>query len=170
MNIIKAKPEDVDILYPLSWRTFYESFHHLNKKANMDAYMDNAFAREKLLTELQNENSEFYFAKMGEVVAGYVKLNRKDAQTEFKDDACLEVERIYIDSSFQSNGMGTELINKVKEIARTSGVTYIWLGVWEKNPAAIRFYERHGFKIFSTHEFIMGDEVQMDKLMICKLS
>ncbi len=170
MQIVKANPSDIDTLFALSWKTFYEAFHHLNSKNNMKAYMDKAFDREKLLSELQNEDSEFFFAKEGNDILGYLKLNRKGAQTEFKDDVSLEVERIYIDREHQRNGMGTELLNKVKEIAISSGCTYIWLGVWEKNPEAIRFYERNGFDVFSSHEFVMGDEVQMDKLMICKVS
>ena len=42
---------------------------------------------------------------------------------------------------------------------------YLWLGVWEKNEKAIRFYEKNNFKIFSSHEFKMGDEIQTDFLM-----
>ena len=169
MEIIKATPHDIDILHALSWKTFYEAFHHLNTEENMRAYMEKAFDRQRLLSELQNENSDFYFAKEGSDIVGYLKLNRKDAQNEFKDDISLEVERIYVDSDNQGNGLGTKLIEKVKEIAKQSGFTYVWLGVWEKNPAAIRFYERNGFDVFSSHEFQMGDEVQTDKLMICKV-
>lgn len=169
MEIVKATPQDIDMLHALSWKTFYEAFHHLNTDENMKAYMEKAFARDRLLDELRNNNTEFYFAKAGSEIIGYIKLNRKDAQTEFKDEISLEVERIYVDSDSQGNGTGSQLINKVKEIAHSAGFTYIWLGVWEKNPAAIRFYERHGFNVFSAHEFVMGDEVQMDKLMICKL-
>ena len=136
----------------------------------MSGYMDKAFTHDKLLSELQNENSEFYFAMEGDEIIGYFKINMKEAQTEFKGDTSLEIERIYISDGHQGKGYGTQLLNKVKEVAATSGVKYIWLGVWEKNPAAIRFYERNGFDVFSSHEFQMGDEVQMDKLMICKLS
>lgn len=169
MDILKVKPEEIDMLVQISWQTFFTSFNHLNTPENMSAYMDKAFTHDKLLSELQNENSQFYFVKEGNETIGYIKVNLKDAQTEFKDDISLEIERIYISEGNQSNGYGTMLLNKVKEIAATSGIKYIWLGVWEKNPAAIRFYERNGFDVFSSHEFQMGDEVQIDKLMICKL-
>lgn len=169
MDIIKANPEEIDQLVQISWQTFFESFNHLNTPENMSAYMDKAFTHEKLLSELQNENSQFFFVREGKEIIGYLKVNLKDAQTEFKDDISMEVERIYISQEYQSNGYGTRLLEKVKEIASVSGIKYIWLGVWEKNPAAIRFYERNGFDIFSSHEFQMGDEVQIDKLMICKL-
>ena len=169
MEIIKTHADDIDVLLALSRKTFYESFNHLNTSENMEAYMNMAFTRQRLLSELNNENSEFYFAKDGEEIVGYLKLNKKDAQTEFKGDSSIEIERIYIDSNFQGKGYGTLFLDKVREIAISGGNTYIWLGVWEKNPDAIRFYERNGFDVFSSHEFQMGDEVQIDKLMICKI-
>lgn len=167
--MIKATVSDLDKLVEISRKTFHEAFHHLNTQENMDAYMDKAFTTENLLKELERENSEFYFVKDDDKLAGYFKINRKDAQTEFKDDTSLEIERIYIDAGHQGNGWGTEMINRIKVIAVSEGIRYIWLGVWEKNPDAIRFYQRNGFDIFSSHEFIMGDEIQIDQLMICKI-
>jgi len=169
MEIRKANFGDIDILVSLSWKTFYDSFHHLNTISNLNAYMNKAFTRERLLDELENENSAFYFAKNTNHVIGYFKINRKDAQTEFKDDTCMEIERIYLDQDHQGQGYGTEMLNQVKLIALDEGLRYLWLGVWEKNARAIQFYQKNGFDVFSEHEFQMGDEVQIDKLMICKL-
>ena len=159
MDIIKATESDIDDLLRISWKTFYEAFHMLNTKSNMDAYMNKAFTKEKLLDEIRNANSAFYLFRNSSNVIGYCKINRKDAQTEFKGDTSMEIERIYLDEDHQGKGLGTEMINEVKKMARDGGITYVWLGVWEKNPGAIRFYERNGFKVFSAHEFVMGDEV-----------
>jgi ribosomal protein S18 acetylase RimI-like enzyme len=169
MEVVKATAEDAVALVDISRKTFYDSFHHLNSEANMVTYMDQAFTLEKLSQELANDNSYFYFGKNGQDILGYFKLNRKEAQSEFHDDDSLEIERIYVDSSYQGAGLGTVLLNKAKEIAAQSGCKYLWLGVWENNPAAIRFYERNGFEIFSSHKFQMGDDEQTDLLMICKM-
>jgi ribosomal protein S18 acetylase RimI-like enzyme len=45
----------------------------------------------------------------------------------------------------------------------------LWLGVWEKNPNAIGFYERLGFKKVGTHAFRFGSEMQTDLLMALPL-
>src|SRR5688572_5458050 len=149
MDIVRVSISDLEDLVHISNKTFYEAFHHLNKAENMEAYMTKAFSYEKLATEVQNENSEFYFIKRESDICGYVKINKRDAQTEFKDDTSLEIERIYIDVNHQGKNSGTQLLNRVKQIAKNAGVKYIWLGVWEKNPDAIRFYLRNGFEIFS---------------------
>lgn len=165
MQIVKATASDIDELIIISRDTFYESFYLLNTPENMQAYMDHAFTRPALLAELQNELVEFYFAKKNENVVGYIKVNRSGAQSEFNDGSSLELERLYIDSAYQGNGVGTLLLNKAKELAASLNLKYIWLGVWEMNPGAIRFYLRHGFESYGRHEFIMGDEVQWDHLM-----
>src|SRR5687768_7091466 len=138
MDIIIATASDVDDLLHISWKTFYEAFHHLNTKPNMDAYMNKAFTRDKLLGELENENSSFYLFHNSTDVIGYCKINRKDAQTEFKDDTSMEIERIYLNADHQGKGLGTEMLNKIKTMAAKEGIKYVWLGVWEKNPHAIR--------------------------------
>ncbi|WP_221405412.1 N-acetyltransferase [Flexibacter flexilis] len=42
---------------------------------------------------------------------------------------------------------------------------YVWLGVWEQNAKAIRFYEKNSFVAFDKHIFILGDEAQTDIMM-----
>ena len=49
---------------------------------------------------------------------------------------------------------------------RALGKTFLWLGVWEKNPRAIAFYTKQGFALAGTHSFVMGDEAQTDFEMV----
>ncbi len=41
----------------------------------------------------------------------------------------------------------------------------MWLGVWEKNPRALRFYQKIGFQEFDKHIFTLGNEKQTDIMM-----
>jgi ribosomal protein S18 acetylase RimI-like enzyme len=41
----------------------------------------------------------------------------------------------------------------------------MWLGVWEYNPRAQRFYEKNGFRIVGSHVFLLGEDPQTDLLM-----
>ena len=52
-------------------------------------------------------------------------------------------------------------ISKATELKKN----YIWLGVWEENPAAIKFYKAHGFKVIGTHNYDMIAEIQTDYIM-----
>lgn len=169
MEIIRVKPSNVNELLSMSRKTFDESFGHLNRPENMDFYMNKAFTLEKLFSELLNPFSEFYFLKIKQDHIGYLKLNTHQAQSDLNDELSLEIERIYIDNRFQGAGYGAVLLDLARQRCKALKLSYIWLGVWEKNIDAIRFYQRHKFEIFSSHPFIFGDEVQTDLLMRCNL-
>ena len=98
-------------------------------------------------------------------VAGYLKVNTNDAQSEKMDEESLEIERIYIKKKFQKHGLGKFLLNKAMEIAMESNKKNIWLGVWEKNENAIAFYRKMGFVQTGSHSFYMGKEEQIDFIM-----
>ena len=102
-------------------------------------------------------------------LAGYLKINVNDAQSEQISDDALEVERIYIRTKFKRNGLGKYLITLAEDIAISKNKKVIWLGVWEHNPNAIAFYEKMGFIYTSSHSFFMGDEEQTDYIMIKNL-
>lgn len=158
-------PSDVDILLALSRKTFYDAFEHLNNPIDFEAYTSIAFNREKLLSEIGNHDSAFYFAMLNNEPAGYIKLNYCDAQTEFRDADAVEVERIYVLAAHQGKKIGNRLLDFAISQATEQKLRYIWLGVWEHNHNAMRFYERNGFKPFSSHYFMVGNDRQTDILV-----
>ena len=54
---------------------------------------------------------------------------------------------------------------KAIELSITEKLPFLWLGVWEKNLSAIRFYEKNGFTAFGEHIFMLGTDPQRDVLM-----
>lgn len=157
--------EDIDTLRDFSYRTFFETFAHLNTPSNMESYLRKAFDIEKLRSELSDENASFYFLYSDEKLAGYLKLNEACAQTDIHDVQSLEIERIYVSKEYQGDGLGSYLMEQAIRIANLHKKRYVWLGVWEKNEKALRFYKKNGFYEIGTHSFFMGDEEQTDYLM-----
>ena len=80
-------------------------------------------------------------------------------------DDDLEIERIYLIKKFQGKGFGKKMIEFAKEIAIQKKKNRIWLGVWEKNPKAIGFYQKMGFEKIGTHIFKVGEDEQLDYVM-----
>lgn len=166
IKIKKCTPEDVHTLQEISYETFNDTFKHQNSSENMNAYLEKAFNLKQLEKELSNISSEFFFIYFKNEVAGYLKVNTNDAQSEEMGDESLEIERIYIKKRFQKHGLGKYLLNKAMEISLERNKKKIWLGVWEKNENAIAFYMKMGFVHTGVHSFYMGDEEQMDFIMI----
>lgn len=165
INIKKCTLEDLHKLQEISYETFDETFKHQNSPENMNAYLEKAFNLKQLEKELANLSSHFYFIYFNNEVAGYVKVNMNDAQSEEMGEELLEIERIYIKSTFQKHGLGKYLLNRAIEIAMEHNKKKIWLGVWEKNENAIAFYKKMEFVQAGAHSFYMGDEEQTDFIM-----
>lgn len=169
MQIRKLNLSDIENLQKMSIQTFRETFEELNSEEDMQQYIVENLNAEKLKCEIANPDSEFFFAENESKILGYLKLNFKESQTEKLDEHYFEIERIYVLKAFLGQKIGQFLLNKAIEIGREKKLEYVWLGVWEDNHRAIRFYEKNGFSVFGKHDFILGDDVQTDLLMKVKL-
>ena len=169
IEITKIGKEEILQLQKIGRQTFEETFSESNSEENMKNYLEEGFSKEKLTAELNDKNSEFYFAKLEEEVIGYLKVNFGDSQTELKDSKALEIERIYVSKEYHGKSVGQLLYDKAIEVAKQKGSEYVWLGVWEKNPRAISFYKKNGFVEFDKHIFRLGDDEQTDIMMKLKL-
>jgi ribosomal protein S18 acetylase RimI-like enzyme len=164
IKIVEVALADLPILQEISKRTFYDAFAALNTEENMKFHLANHFTREKLSAEILNPDSKIFFAVYKGDPVGYLKINMGNAQTVLPNDQAVEIERIYVDRLFKGMGIGKIFISKALEIAFSSHAKYIWLGVWEHNESAIRFYEKNGFEKYSEHIFKLGDDDQTDLL------
>ena len=169
ITITKIGPAQLAQLQAIGRQTFTETFSSTNSEENLNAYLQYGFSTAKLTAELNNPNSEFYFATLNDKVIGYLKINFGIAQTELQDPKAMEVERIYVLGEFQSKKVGQLLFEKALAIAKNKKVDFVWLGVWEENHRAIRFYTKNGFVAFDSHIFLMGNDKQTDILMKIQL-
>lgn len=168
MQKIIITPASLQHIYALQLigrQTFYETFAAVNTEADMAKYLDETFNTEKIKSELTNPFSLFYLASNNEEAIGYLKLNFGPAQSDLQDDTSLEIERIYVKAAYHGKQVAQQLFATAMEVALAHNKSYIWLGVWEKNPRAIAFYKKNGFTEFGTHIFMLGNDPQTDILM-----
>jgi ribosomal protein S18 acetylase RimI-like enzyme len=173
MNHLKIKQIGISELFQLqkiSKHTFIETFEDKNSEENMLQYLSESLSLERLALEIENPNSQFYFAILKKTVVGYLKINLGEAQTEYQNKNTLEVERVYVLKEFQGIKVGQLLFNKAISIAKVIEADYLWLGVWEENLKAINFYKKNGLEAFGQHKFMLGNDVQTDILMKLKVN
>lgn len=170
-NMEKCTLEQVHLLQKLAIQTYQETFAESNSEYLLQQYYKQSLNVEKLSTQLENSNSEFYFIYSAPLIApdtklaGFLKLNVDDAQTDLFDPNALEVEKNYILQDFLSQGLGKQLISFAIERAQQQHKKHLWLGVWEHNFPALKFYNKMGFKQFGEHDFDMGGDIQTDLLL-----
>ena len=161
----KADLSDLPELLALARTSFVQAFTAGNKPENVQAYLAEAFTEDKLTKEIQETASTFIVASLAGKLVGYTKLNLSAAQADVQDTASVEVARLYTLEEVWGTGLGQLLLDAAIAFGRQEGKTWLWLGVWEHNARAIRFYEKNGLCIFGSHPFPFGDEIQTDWLM-----
>lgn len=72
-------------------------------------------------------------------------------RTPAKDE--LLMEGIAVDADARGKGIGSMLLDKVKEYAKANHFTSIRLDVIDTNPRAKKLYERKGFKVVKVERF-----------------
>ncbi|AFD07946.1 GNAT family N-acetyltransferase [Solitalea canadensis] len=165
ITIRKVTLVDLPELQKIGIQTFRETFSAENSDEDMQKYLDEKFNDIQVSKELNNPDSEFYFAILEGEIVGYLKMNFKDAQTELRHNDYAEIERIYVLEDFIGKKVGQLLFDKALEVADSYKVNFVWLGVWEENYRAIRFYEKNGFETFDKHIFRLGNDEQTDLMM-----
>lgn len=160
---------ELPLLHELAYSTFVTAFGAHNTAANMAAYTQVYLSLAYITDLFHKAGVKFYIAWIDEQAVAYLQLNTGEAQNEQLLENAMELERIYVHHNSQGKGLGLQLLEFAVEQGRAQGKEWLWLGVWDQNHAAIRFYERHGFSTFSQHDFMLGQDRQRDWLMKRKL-
>jgi diamine N-acetyltransferase len=156
LKIRQAAISDINIISALGIATCYEAYFELDPSRDLAEYCVNFFSLETLTTEFEDANSTFLIAEFNSKAVGYAKLREGKKIECLKDKNAIEVQRIYLLEKMKGKNIGKALIKKCCEIGRKKGYAILWLGVWDKNIAAQRFYGKIGMKNIGTTDFSDG--------------
>ena len=165
LQLVPVTLSEILDLQEISRQTFFDAFASVNEEEDMRHYLEVNLSIEQLTSELNQAATSFYFAKNSKEILAYLKLNEADVQSEKRAMPSMEIERIYVRKEFQNRGVGQFLLDHSIQITKDKQLKLIWLGVWEHNVSAIRFYERNQFQFFGKHSFMLGSDEQTDLLM-----
>ncbi len=167
VDIRLATIDDAKALTDLAYTTFWDAFAHHPKNApdDLNHYMRQAFNLEQTTKELGDEYSVFLIAELDGEPAGYAKLITNTTEEGITAERPIELNRLYAHQQFLGKGIGQALMDACFERARAHDHDVMWLGVWEFNPRAQRFYEKNGFRLVGSHVFQLGEDPQTDLLM-----
>jgi diamine N-acetyltransferase len=140
-KIIKINPSDNQILSDLCYEIYPQTYSNWWYDGGK-WYMETMYNPEKMLSELEDKNGEFYFIEINDKYHGYLKVNHsfKNAPDSF------EIERIYLDQTFAGQGYGNILLNFGINLARSMNKKAVYLKVMASGSGLIKFYEKNGFE------------------------
>lgn len=164
-TIRTATVHDAQLLGIVASTSFYEAYFEQDDSHNLAAYCAESFAEDKLADELADPTCSFFLLLRNDRAVGYAKMRRGTTAEGVTPEVSIELQRIYTVERVYGTGAGALLLNHCLEFARGEGFEKLWLGVWEENKRAQRFYEKHGFVQVGTLTFPYGDEVGINYVM-----
>lgn len=160
MIIRRATGADAASLAELATRTFRDTFDAHNTPEDMQLYLARTYAEELQRREIEDPEIVTLVAEEDGALIAFAQLRRSLA--EYGD---VELARLYVDRNQHGRGLAQTLMQASIDAARALGGRTLWLGVWEHNARAIRFYEKCGFVDAGSHPFLLGNDLQTDRVM-----
>lgn len=171
LKIRRATVQDAEVVAPLAVNIFNDTFadNPLNKPEDMRDYIAEFLSVDAFRKDLADENSTFFVAETDDKIIGYAKLAENSTEECVSDKNPIELSKLYVSHAFHGQGIAQSLMEKCLTDAVDKNYRTMWLGVWEFNYRAQKFYEKLGFKKVGTHIFQLGSDPQTDWVMEKKL-
>ena len=166
IRIRRATIDDALLLSRLGARLFEQTFGAANHPDDMREYLRSAFSVDVQHNVLADADVAGFIAEdAGHAAIGYALMKRGSRADGVTGTKPVEVQRIYADHAWHGRGVGALLMNVCIEQSHAWHGDELWLAVWEKNPRAIAFYEKTGFRVVGRTTFQLGRDVQQDLVM-----
>jgi ribosomal protein S18 acetylase RimI-like enzyme len=164
LNIRRLSFDDAELLMRLGRETFYDTFTGTCTEEDMAGFLDETFHPQQVQAELTDSDDFFYVAEVDGEALGYLRYKEDYRSFPYmRRWKALEIKRIYVRKAFHGRDVGRVLLEFAMEQASQGNYEVVWLGVWEYNLRARRFYEKHGFSASGhTHDFPIGSTPQTD--------
>ena len=124
--------------------------HEMHVSWRPDLYnMPEELFPEELYDELV-KNRELYVAKLDGAVIGFAWVRMRTAEgVGLVTRKVMLINQLCVDEALRNHGIGTQMMEEVRVLARAFGCTDLQLGVYPQNDAAVSFYQKCGFMIRS---------------------
>lgn len=140
-----ARREDHFVIESLS-----QHLHCLRVSWRPDLYK---YVEQLYTTECFDElvsKKQLYVAKIGNNVVGYVRIlfHHQDVPGTVNRKIAV-LEEIVVCADYRNMGLGTQMMDDVKALAKAFGCNAMHLGVYPQNDEAVAFFQKNGLTIRS---------------------
>ena len=164
ISIRRVKMEDAAVLSELSKITFFDTFTGTCTEQDMEEFLEEYYNIPRVMGELEDEEDYFYFAEVDGKAVGMMRYKEDyEGLEKMKDWKSLELKRLYILKEYHGKGVAQKLMDFFMDYAVKNKYEAVWLGVWEHNYRAQRFYDKQGFKFTGdSHPYPISNTPQTD--------
>lgn len=164
-SIRRAGSDDAQALAAIGRATFVETFGHLYPPEDLAAFLAEAYGEARTRADLADPRSAAWLVEAGGRAVGYAQAGPCTLPHPEVTPQCLELKRFYLLKAWQNGGLGGRLFAAVSAWLESQTPRHIWLGVWEANHGAQRFYTRQGFIPVGRYSFRVGQTLDPEIIM-----
>jgi ribosomal protein S18 acetylase RimI-like enzyme len=161
----QATIADAAIVAAIAERTFRSTFAAQNSAEDIDSLCASAYGEAIQKEELSDPTRETWLLELDAAAIGYFMLRSVDPPACVTGMHPIEIQRFYLDRHVQGGGSGRRMMSFALERCIALRSSTVWLGVWERNPRAIQFYQKAGFSVVGSHIFTVGTDAQTDLIL-----
>jgi ribosomal protein S18 acetylase RimI-like enzyme len=170
MRIRHGTVDDAAAVAEIAERLFVRTFLADNDPANVAEHARENFGESIQRAELADPAVTYLLLEIGHQLVAFAELKAGSSEPSVGGDAQIEIQRFYVDHAYHGGGIAAHLMDACISEAQRQGARTAWLGVWERNPRAIRFYEKGGFVDVGAKTFQLGAELQFDRVMAKRIT
>lgn len=167
--IRRAKPADAAALAEFAVRIFTETYAADSRPEDLAAHLAKSYGVRQQTEELESPGVVTVVGEEEGRLIAFAQVRRNPAPACVTEDIPLELWRFYVDRRWHGRGVAQRLMAGVGEAARALGGPWLWLSVWERNPRAIAFYKKCGFRDAGSTDFWLGSDRQTDRVLVAEV-
>ena len=159
--------DEAAALATLGRETFVETFGHLYRPEDLQAFLTSIYAEDAILRQLDSDRILYRVAEEGGQLVGYCKLGL-DVSLDYDpgDKTVIELKQLYVFASHHGSGAGQALMDWTIAEAEARNADEILLSVWAENLRGHRFYQRNGFRWIADTHFMVGNHRDEEYLFL----
>jgi GNAT superfamily N-acetyltransferase len=154
LQLHRLAPQEVDAVSALARVTWQATYPALISQAQIDAMLADRYAPVRIHEQLEDPQQAWWVAHQNRMPVGF-------AHATLKGTDC-KLDKLYVHPDKQRQGIGSALLDAVRNWARQQQAGRLWLQVNRGNAQAIAAYLKYGFRIAESRVFDIGGGFVMD--------
>ena len=177
-NIRVATIADAEALRHFGMKAFSRQFEHLYPPEELQYFLTNSYCIEKFVEWISDtKDYMLQIATDGAAIVGYVLCGPCELPYSDVTDSCVELRRLYIDSSYFGSGLSKSLMaiglkwleDKRRHNYESNNIKgKIYIGVYSDNFRAQRFYQKYKFEKVGEYFYEVGRCRDLEYIMQMK--
>lgn len=165
-TIRRATSTDAETLAALGTATFTETFGHLYREEDLQAFLAGSHLVEAWTRLLADSGRAVWVAALPDATPiGFIVVGACKLPVENREPTAGEIQQLYVLKEFHNLRLGSRLMDLGLEWLEAQGRAPLYIGVWSENFGAQRFYGRYGFNKVGEYGFPVGKTVDREFIL-----